>query len=52
MTLLHSKQVAVVPGVAFGVENYFRISCTQPINILKIALDRIEDFIKGERQND
>jgi len=47
LDLLHDKQVAVVPGVAFGVEGYFRISCTKPVEILKVALDKIEDYIRN-----
>ena len=47
--LLESKQVAIVPGIAFGVEGYFRISCTKPVEVLKVALDKIEDYIENYR---
>lgn len=40
--LLEYAEVAVVPGVAFGLENYFRISTATSINILKDACNRIE----------
>lgn len=51
LDLLDSKHVAVVPGIAFGVEGYFRISCTKSVEILKIALDKIEDYIEKYRSN-
>ncbi|UUV19481.1 aminotransferase class I/II-fold pyridoxal phosphate-dependent enzyme [Fusobacteria bacterium ZRK30] len=49
LDLLENKHVAVVPGIAFGVEGYFRISCTRPVETLKTALDKIEDYIKNYR---
>ena len=47
--LLESEHVAVVPGIAFGVEGYFRISCTKPVEGLKIAMDKIENYIEKYR---
>ncbi len=45
--LLKSKKVAVVPGTAFGAsgEGFVRISYAYSIDNLRIALDRIEQFI-------
>ena len=43
--LLEETGVAVVPGIAFGSENYFRIALTQDIPILKEAVKRIKDFL-------
>lgn len=45
--LLEKKYVSVIPGNAFGDsgEGYIRIACTQGIDKLKIAFDRIEEFI-------
>ena len=45
--LLKSKKVAVVPGTAFGDcgEGFLRISYAYSIDNLKIALDRINEFI-------
>lgn len=46
--LLREQKVAVVPGTAFGDcgEGYLRISYAYSIENLKIALERIEKFIK------
>ncbi|MDC0182823.1 pyridoxal phosphate-dependent aminotransferase [Nitrosomonadales bacterium] len=44
--LLDSKGVAVVPGSAFGAENYFRISFATSIDNLKEALSRIKEAIE------
>ena len=48
MKLLETKKVVVVPGDAFGAsgEGFVRISYAYSIDDLKIALDRIEEFIK------
>ena len=45
MRLLDETGVAVVPGIAFGSENYFRIALTQDIPLLKEAVKRIRDFL-------
>ncbi len=46
--LLKEQKVAVVPGTAFGAcgEGYLRISYAYSIENLKLALERIEAFIK------
>ncbi len=46
--LVKEKRVAVVPGTAFGAsgEGYIRISYAQSLNNIKIALKRIEEFVK------
>ncbi len=48
-TLLRTEKVAVVPGTAFGDcgEGFIRISYAYSMENLKIALDRIEKFLKG-----
>lgn len=48
MKLLNEEKVACVPGEAFGEggEGYIRISYCYSIEELKLALDKIEDFIK------
>ncbi len=50
--LLNSKKVAVVPGTAFGAsgEGFVRISYAYSIDNLRIALDRIEQFITELRE--
>ena len=46
--LVKEKRVAVVPGNAFGEcgEGFVRISYAQSLKNIKIALKRIEDFVK------
>lgn len=44
--LLKEKKVAVVPGDAFGDNSHIRISYASNLELLKEALDRIEDFIR------
>ena len=44
--LLDSKGIAVVPGSAFGAENYFRISFATSMDNLKEALSRIKEAIE------
>ena len=48
--LLEQEKVAVVPGTAFGGsgEGFIRISYAYSLSNLKIALDRMEHFIKHE----
>ncbi len=48
--LLEQEKVAVVPGTAFGHsgEGFIRISYAYSLSNLKIALDRMEHFIKHE----
>ena len=47
--LLDKKQVAIVPGLAFGVEGFFRISCTLPLEKLEVAMDRLEDYLINKK---
>ena len=46
--LLLEEKVAVVPGTAFGAcgEGYLRVSYAYSIDDLKIAIERIERFVK------
>ena len=46
--LLLKEKVAVVPGSAFGKcgEGYIRISYAYSIDEIKVALTRIESFLK------
>jgi aminotransferase len=50
--LLRSKKVCVVPGTAFGDcgEGFLRISYAYSLDNLRIALDRMEEFIKELRE--
>ena len=47
LTLLEEKGVAVVPGIGFGSEGYFRFSFATDLDTIKEGIKRIEDFIKG-----
>ena len=51
--LLEEQKVAVVPGTAFGDcgEGFLRISYAYSIENLRIALERINAFITGLREN-
>ena len=45
--LLAEAGVAVVPGSAFGLAPYFRVSYATADEVLADAMDRIEAFVKG-----
>ena len=51
--LLQTEKVAVVPGTAFGDsgEGFIRISYAYSLDDLKIALERVEEFITELRAN-
>lgn len=44
--LLAQKEVAVVPGIGFGSEGYFRFSFATDLNSIKIGIKRIKEFVK------
>lgn len=44
--LLEKKNVAAVPGVAFGADSFIRLSYAMAESDLLRGLDRVEDFIK------
>lgn len=45
--LLEQTGVAVVPGVGFGSEGYFRFSFATDMESIKEGIRRIENFVKG-----
>jgi len=45
--LLAKTGVAVVPGVGFGSEGYFRFSFASDIESIRIGIKRIEEFIQS-----
>lgn len=47
--LLDKKLVAVVPGVAFGSEGYFRMSFATDIETIRTGIARIAEFVKELR---
>ena len=48
--LLQEERVAVVPGVAFGLDGYVRISYASSMDNIKEAVVRIERFLKKIRK--
>jgi len=48
--LLAQKEVAVVPGVGFGSEGYFRFSFATDIETIRKGIKRIEEFVKELKQ--
>ena len=47
--LLQSTGVAVVPGIGFGSEGYFRFSFATDITTIREGIRRIEKFVKQKR---
>ncbi|CAA6818818.1 MAG: Aspartate aminotransferase (EC [uncultured Sulfurovum sp.] len=47
--LLADQGVAVVPGVGFGSEGYFRFSYATDMDTIKEGVRRIEDFLKKQK---
>ena len=45
LELLQRQKVATVMGSAFGAEGYFRVSFAASLETLKIAFDRIAEFV-------
>ncbi|MCB2355493.1 pyridoxal phosphate-dependent aminotransferase [Clostridium estertheticum] len=45
--LLEKEKVAVIPGVAFGAENFIRLSYATSMENIKQGLDRIESFVSN-----
>ncbi len=44
--LLDTEGVALVPGTAFGIEGYVRISLVKEIEVLEEAIDRVIEFLR------
>ena len=45
--LLAQKGVALVPGLAFGMEGYVRLSFATSMEIIKDGINRIKDFVEN-----
>ncbi|MFD3156584.1 pyridoxal phosphate-dependent aminotransferase [Haloimpatiens sp. FM7330] len=45
--LLEKEKVAVVPGAAFGVDSFIRLSYATSMESIEKGLDRIENFVKN-----
>ena len=48
--LLEQEKVAAVPGIAFGADDYIRISYATSLPTLEKGLERIERFCSGQRR--
>jgi aspartate aminotransferase len=47
--LLQATGVAVVPGIGFGAEGYFRFSFATDITTIREGIRRIEKFVKSKQ---
>lgn len=45
--LLESEKVAAVPGIAFGADDYLRISYATGLANIEKGLDRLDRFVRG-----
>jgi aspartate aminotransferase len=45
--LLNKENVAVIPGIAFGVDNFIRLSYATSMENIKNGLDRIAKFVES-----
>ena len=44
--LIEKKKVTTVPGVAFGADNFVRLSYANSLENIKKGLDRVEEFVR------
>jgi len=49
--LLEEKKLAVIPGIAFGNDNYIRISYAASIKDLKKGIQRLQEFVNEIRKD-
>ena len=45
--LLEQEKVAAVPGIAFGADDYLRISYATSLANIEKGLDRLEKFVRS-----
>ena len=48
--LLEKAKVAVVPGVGFGMDGYFRLSFATDLDSIKKGIERIGEFVKSYKK--
>ncbi|MGP1484822.1 MAG: pyridoxal phosphate-dependent aminotransferase [Campylobacter sp.] len=48
--LLEKAKVAVVPGVGFGMDGYFRLSFATDLDSIEKGIKRIEEFVKNYKK--
>lgn len=46
--LLEEKQMAVVPGIAFGVDDHIRLSYATDLNSIEVGIKRLEQFVQSK----
>jgi aspartate aminotransferase len=46
-TLLEQHQVAVVPGIAFGADDYIRLSYATDMETIKRGMERLNQFVRS-----
>jgi aspartate aminotransferase len=44
--MLEKGHVAVIPGAAFGTDNYIRLSYATSMEVIKNGLDTFENFVR------
>lgn len=44
-SILEEEKVAVIPGIAFGLDDYIRLSYATSLEIIQEGLDRIENYL-------
>ena len=47
--LLEKEGVAVVPGIGFGMDGYFRFSFATDLQSIKAGIQRISNFCKANK---
>lgn len=45
-SLLNEENVAVIPGIAFGLDNYIRLSYATSMGIIEEGLNRLEKYLR------
>ncbi|WP_066892421.1 pyridoxal phosphate-dependent aminotransferase [Clostridium nigeriense] len=45
-SILEEENVAVIPGIAFGLDEYIRLSYATSINVIEEGLNRIENYLR------
>ena len=45
-SLLEEEQVAVIPGIDFGLDQYIRLSYATSRETIEVGLNRIENYLK------
>lgn len=46
-SILKEKSLAVIPGIAFGLDNYIRLSYATSMEIIEEGLNRLESYLKN-----